>query len=488
MSWSGSSMAAAELMGFDAVGQADLVRQGDVSPLELVDAAIAQSERLNPQINALIHERFDEARAEAQGNVSDGPFRGVPITLKDLWPASAGDPFCQGVVALKNAGFTQSADSNLVTRYRQAGFIIIGRTNTAELGLSATTEPVAFGPTRNPWDLNHAAGGSSGGAAASVAAGITAIANASDGGGSIRIPAAHNGLVGLKPSRGRLSMGPLQEEWNNSVQHVVCHTMRDAAASLDATCAPFPGDGMVAPSVGAPFASFLDGPTRPLRIGFTTVGRPGIATDPWCADATERVATMLESLGHRVERDESPAALHAESTRGTQTVLSSVATATALSGIAAMLGRPVTENDVEPGTWMLAQMASNFSGEQVVAAQADQMRFRHDMLGWWGDGWDLLLTPTCAAPPPTIGELVATDDDPFRAQVASIPFAVFTSAFNVTGQPALAIPAGLTPSGLPLSVQLVAGYGREDQLVAIGSQLEAEIDWAAKRSPLARAC
>ena len=159
----------------------------------------------------------------------------MPITLKDLWPTSAGDPWHQGVRALREANYIHPTDSNLVTRYRQAGFVIIGRTNTAELGLAATTEPLATGPTRNPWNLDFGAGGSSGGAAASVAAGMTAVANASDGGGSIRIPAAHNGLVGLKPSRGRVSMGPMQDEWGNSVQHVVCHSLRDAAAILDAT-------------------------------------------------------------------------------------------------------------------------------------------------------------------------------------------------------------------------------------------------------------
>ncbi len=475
----------------DAVAEAELVRTGQASPLELVDAAIARIEARDGEINAVIHPRFEKARAEAAGELPDGPFRGVPITLKDLWPSSAGDPWHLGVKALRDANYCHTEDSNLVKRYRQAGFVIVGRTNTAELGLAATTEPLACGPTRNPWKLTHSAGGSSGGAAASVAAGMTSIANASDGGGSIRIPAAHNHLVGLKPSRGRMSMGPLQDEWSNSVQHVVCHTMRDAATVLDSTSGPFPGDGVVAPDPGAPFASFLDKPPGPQRIGFTTQARDDIDVDPTLVAAVRRVAALLDSLGHNVTSEDSPAPLHrSEPAYG---LLSMVGTRTQLAALGHRLGRELTADDVEPGTWQIAEMGAGITGVQVMQAQATVSAMRREMLSWWGDGdgasgltggHDLLLTPTTALPPAQIGELAATADEPFRAQLGSIPYAVFTSVFNVTGQPALSIPAGFTNDGLPIGVQLVAAYGREDLLIAVGSQLEQAIGWAAHRAPV----
>lgn len=463
----------------DAVGQAELVRTGQVSPLELVDQAIARIEALDGEINAVIHRRFEQARAEAKADLGDGAFRGVPITLKDLWPASAGDPFHQGVAALAAIDHRQPDDSNLVKAYRRAGFVIIGRTNTSELGLAATTEPAAYGPTRNPFKPSHGAGGSSGGAAASVAAGMTAIANASDGGGSIRIPAAHNNLVGLKPSRGRVSMGPLQDEWTNSVQHVVCHSMRDTATVLDVTAVPFPTDGVVAPHPGRPFASFLDTDPGRLRVGTTTESRPDYLTDPVLVAAVERVARLLDSLGHDITPDHSPAQLHEPVP--SLGLLMMVGSAARVAAIAELVGRDLVPGDIEAGTWQLAEMAKGVTGIQVAQAQADQMRHRHAMASWWADGNDLLLTPTTALPPPPIGELTPTDQDPFRAQMLSIPYAVFTSAFNSTGQPALSIPAGFTRDGLPIAVQLVAAYGREDLLISVGRQLERELNWSATR-------
>ncbi len=471
----------ASIARLDATGLAELVRNGEVSPTELIERSIELTERFDPDINAVIHPAFDKGRATAAGDLPDGPFRGVPMLIKDLWPASAGDPFHLGVKGLKDAGYRHPGDSHIVTRYRDAGFVLFGRTNTPELGLAATTEPLAFGPTRNPWNLDHGAGGSSGGSAAAVAAGILPAANASDGGGSIRIPAAMTGLVGLKPSRGRVPMGPLNEEWSASTQHVVCHTMRDAANILDVTAIPTLGDGVVAPSVGRPFAEFLDLDIGQLRVGILTHSNR-LEVHPECVEATTTTARQLEALGHIVE-PAFPAALHDPDLPSSFPAIWASSTAHTLNRIGEWLGREVTADDVEPGTWMMAQVAKTISGVDLQAAQSGQARFRRAVTAWWED-FDLLLTPTTAEPPPKIGQLCSTPGDPMGASKGSIPYAVFTAPFNVSGQPAISLPVHRTTDGLPVGAQLVGAYGREDLLLAVGAQLETAIDWASQRSPM----
>jgi len=471
----------AEFLDLDAVGLAALIAAGEVSPMEVLDATIERIERLDPEINAIIHRRFERARAEVEAGLADGPFTGVPITIKDLWPTSAGDPFHLGVRGMKDAKYCHPTDSNLVTRYREAGFVIVGRTNTPELGLSATTEPLAYGPTRNPWNLDYGPGGSSGGAAASVAAGITTVANASDGGGSIRIPAAHCGLVGLKVSRGRTSMGPMAEEWGSSVQHCVARTVRDTATVLDASCGHFMGDGVVAPVPPNSFAYYVGTDPGSLRIGYTTHSRDGVDTAPECADATVKLAELLESLGHQVESDQSPDALHGSAESQSMAPITGVGVKAHLKMLGDLIGRPLEEDDVEPGTWLMAQMGDSVSGLDYAAAAQAQHKYRRRMLSWWEQDWDLLLTPTTAHSAPRLGEIVPTDDNPFQSLLGSIPHAAFTSAFNITGQPAISIPAGFTSEGLPLGAQLVAAYGREDQLIAVAAQLETALGWAGKR-------
>lgn len=467
----------------DAVALAGLVRDGEASPLELVDAAIARIEALDPGVNAVIHRTFEKARAAARSpELPEGPFKGVPLLLKDLWPTSAGDPFHMGILGFKNDGYRAVADSNLVTAYRRAGFVIVGRTNTPEMGLTATTEPLAYGPTRNPWDTNRGTGGSSGGAAAAVAAGMVPAANASDGGGSIRIPAAMCGLVGLKPSRGRVSMGPLREEWGLSVQHVVSHTVRDSAAILDATAYPFPGDGVIAPGQGQPYANRTGEDVGGLRVGLL-VGVDGVATHPDCVATAERAASILEGLGHQVELA-SPAALHSEDERAAFTTLWAAGAAADLVAVGKLLGRDLAEADVEPGTWDTVLRGREVSAVDLAWAQGVAGSFRRDMASWWADGWDLLLTPTTLSPQPEIGELVATPEEPLRAMIGSIPYAAMTSPFNITGQPAISLPVGHGRDGLPLGAQLVAAYGREDLLLDVAAQLEQEVDWASRRAPL----
>ncbi|MEM8904862.1 MAG: amidase, partial [Actinomycetota bacterium] len=369
--------------------------------------------------------------------------------------------------------------------YREAGFVMVGRTNTPELGLVATTEPESHGPSRNPWDLARSPGGSSGGAAAAVAAGMVPAANASDGGGSIRIPAAHCGLVGLKPSRGRVPMGPMQEEWSVSVQHVVCHTVRDCAGILDATARPFPGDGVIAPPPSRPFAAEVGADAGRLRIGLLPVSpRDDTTTDDECAGAARDAASLLERLGHDVV-EAHPAALDRTEELGDAFMTNWFSNCRKnLSWIESVLGRELVEDDVEPATWIMAQMALGVSGQDYMAAQSAMAGFRREMLQWWADGFDLLLTPTMAALPAELGDLVATEDDPTRALRHSAPYAAFTSPFNVTGQPGISLPLARSASGLPIGVQLVAAYAREDLLLRVAAQLEAEVRWADVRAPM----
>ncbi len=472
-----------DLARLDATAQAELVRSGQAKPRELVEAAVARMERLNPELNAVIHPSVDEALTAADDpDLPDGPFRGVPFALKDLWPTEAGRPFHAGNQALAAADHRADHDANLTTCYRRAGLVMIGRTNTPELGLVATTEPVAHGPTRNPWSTDHGPGGSSGGAAAAVAGGIVPAANASDGGGSIRIPASACGPVGLKPSRGRASMGPDKDEAGVSVQHVVCHTVRDCAGLLDVIAFPFPGDAVIAPPPERPFVDEVGRPPGRLRVGLMAQSLT-VETHAECQEAARSAAALLERLGHDVEEAHPDAlAMLADPQMFMATWVANCALN--LRWIGDELGRTVTEDDVEPATWAMAQMAGEMSAVELASAQMRQAVFRRAVIDWWAGGFDLLLTPTMAEPPPPLGELVAQAGDPTRALVRSTPYATFTSPFNLTGQPAISLPLHRTPDGLPVGVQLVAAYGREDVLLRVAAQVEDEVRWADDRAPM----
>ena len=473
-----------DLARVDAVGLAAMIRAGNLSAVEAVQATIDRIERLDGDLNAVIHRQFDRAlHLAASDDLPDGPFRGVPMLIKDLWAEEAGQPQHGGMQALKDAGFTADADSNLVTRYKQAGFINVGRTNTPELGLVATTEPRSYGPTRNPWNPGHGPGGSSGGAAAAVASGMVPAANASDGGGSIRIPAAMCGLVGLKPSRGRISQGP-KEEWSFSCQHVVTHTMRDTAAILDACAIPFPGDGVVAPDHGRPYVERVGADPGSLRIGLMPDNHR-VPTHADCEAATRRTADLLADMGHEVveSRPEAFGQIGELKDLAWAFILNwSVGAVVSLETLGARLGRTVTADDVEPGTWFLAERGRGFTAPDYARAQAVMGTWRRALATWWED-FDLLLTPTTAAPPPPLGELTPTDEDPVRGSKGSVPYSVYTSPFNTSGQPAISLPLG-SSDGLPVGVQLVAAYGREDLLIAVGAQLEAEVRWSEHRAPI----
>jgi amidase len=470
----------------DATAQAELVRRGEVKPLELVDAAVARIEKLDPELGAVITRQFDRARAQAaSSDLPAGPFRGVPILLKDLGAHLAGDPVHCGMGALKRAGWCEPGESYFAERLRLAGAISLGRTNTPELGLLPTTEPEAYGPTRNPWQATHSSGGSSGGSAAAVAAGLVAAAHASDGGGSIRIPASHCGLVGLKPTRGRSSFGPgLAERWAGcSVEGFVTRSVRDTAALLDVVAGPRAGDPYSAPPPPRPFASEVGAPAGRLRVGVMLRGPREFALDPDCRAAAEGAARQLEALGHHVE-EAHPAALdETEGVRGFVTIVM-CATARALDAWSAKIGAPIGRGDVEPLTWALAELGRATSAVQYLTALETTHSQVRRLARWWQDGFDLLLTPTCGAPPPPLGHFAGTAENPLAGYASAMPFGVFTSVFNLSGQPAISLPLHQTRAGLPVGVQLVADVGGEGLLLRVASQLEQAAPWAGRLPPL----
>ncbi len=477
-----------ELATLDATAQAELVRRGEVQPIELVDAAIARIEQLNPRLNAVITPTFEKARAQARGAVPDGPFRGVPFLLKDLGAHSAGDPFHGGMRLLRDAGWVAPHDTYFAARLRAAGFVFLGKTNTPELGLLPTTEPEAYGATHNPWDPARSPGGSSGGAAAAVASGMVPVAHATDGGGSIRIPAAHCGLVGLKPSRGRVSFGPdAGERWGGfSCENSVTHSIRDAAAILDVLAGVMPGDPYAAPSPRRPFSAEVGAAPGRLRVGLMTIAPGGMPVHPACVDAAREGARLLGDLGHAVE-DSYPEALRdPEATRAFVRVVA-CSVARMLDAWGEKLGRTVGAADVEPLTWAVAELGRQASAREYLGAVEFVHAQGRRLAGWWQGGFDLLLTPTAAEPPPRLGEMASSADDPLSGFLRAAPFSTFTAPFNVSGQPAISLPLFWSADGLPIGVHLVAPYGREDLLLRVAAQLEQAKPWAARR-PEIHAC
>ncbi len=471
----------------DATGQADLVRRKEISPRELVDAAIARIETLNPKINAVIIPLFEKARALADSpDLPDGPFRGVPFLLKDLVSTSAGDPNHNGMQFLKKLGFVGPADSFIITRFRLAGLVIVGRTNTPELGLAGTTEPLAYGPTRNPWNPAHSTGGSSGGSAAAVAARLVPAASASDGGGSIRIPASECGIVGLKPTRGRISLGPVAGEfWHGlATEGVVSRSVRDSAALLDVVSGPMTGDPYFAPPPERPFAAEVGRDAGKLRIGLMTREpnnrRP---LHPECVRAVESAGRLLESLGHRVELSYPAAYDEAEMTSHFMTLVDGHS-AQAIDMIGALVGREVRPEDVEPYTWNFVEEGRKVTARQYITAAEWLQSWSRRMASWWAEGHDLLVTPTISEPPPVLGDLGGPGGDPRKRWLRNLEVIPFTPPFNVTGQPGISLPLHWTREGLPVGVHLVAAYAREDLLIRVAAQLEHAAPWAGRKPPL----
>ncbi len=493
-----------ELAGLDAVGQAELVRAGQVSAEELVEAAIARVERVDPQLNTVIHHNFERARREARSSRSAAPFCGVPILLKDIAAGNrAGDPYHSGTRFLRDAQYRARATSYLVQKFLDGGFVDIGRTNVPELGAWATTEPDAYEPTRNPWNTDYASGGSSGGAAAAVASGVVPVAHASDGGGSIRNPASQCGIIGLKPSRGRVSPGPEIADmmWAGmAAELAVTRTVRDTAAVLDLVSGPMPGDNVVAPAPARRYREEVGADPGRLRIGFVTdvpkesgdaafppdalpmLGRfienlgfvpqtPSAATHPECSAAVTGTAELLAELGHDVEPSFPAPVLEGPGVFVVPILACSQANFVERMGVA--LGRPIGEADMDSDNWLITQLGQLTTGSDYLTAVSGLNDFTRRMASWWEEGFDILVTPTLTDLPPRLGTLRPNPDKPLDAWMRTAALLAFTMPFNVTGQPAISLPVRLSANGLPIGVQLVAAFGREDLLLRVASQVEA---------------
>jgi amidase len=477
-----------DLAWLDATAQSELVRSGEVSPSELVDAALERIAALNPTLNAVIFDRSDRARDEIDALGPVGPFRGVPFLIKDAVAHTAGDPYHCGMRVAKDAGWVEPADTWLVERFRAAGFVIVGKTNTPELASMITTEPLAYGPTRNPWDPSRSTGGSSGGAAAAVASGMVPVAHGNDMGGSIRIPAAMCGLVGLKPSRGRSTLGPdFGEYWAMTThEHVLTRSVRDSAAVLDAIAGPGVGDPYTAPRPAQPFRAEVGADPGRLRIGFRTALTGGAGEPPTDTVAGVELATnTLASLGHDVEAA-AVAGLDDPGFGEAITTMFPVFIARELDRWSEKLGRPVAPDELEPWNAMLAEMGRATSAGAYVAATERAQAWARGVAAWWDDGHDVLVTPTVTAPTPEIGYLGPTGD-PVELLGRVNGFTTFSMPFNVTGQPAISLPLHQGRDGLPVGVQLVAAYGREDLLLQVAAQLEVACPWRDRRPPVAAA-
>ncbi len=467
----------------DATAQAALVRDGEASAVELAEAAIARIEALNPRLNAVIHPLFEKGLEEARGDLPDGPFRGVPFLLKDLLAHSAGDPFHEGMKHLRDIGWTEEIDTELVRRFRAAGFVILGHTNTPELGILPTCEPEAHGPTHNPWDTGRSPAGSSGGSAAAVASGMVAVAHGNDGGGSIRLPASACGLVGLKPSRGRVSQGPEFGDVMTGLlsEHVVARTVRDSARILDLIDGVAAGDPYAAPTPRRPYLEEVGADPGALRVGLMATAPAGqFEVHPDCVAAVESAAQLMESLGHSVDSSY-PDAI--DDPQYTERFIQRWTTGVAwnLDYWSRKTGKEVGPEGTEASTWALAEIGRSFSGPEYLGALEYQQRTARDAAGWWEDGFDLLLTPTMGEPPTPLGAFEPEPGNPASPIFRSIPTAGFTAFWNSTGQPAISLPLHWSGDGLPIGIQLVAPYGAEDMLIRVASQLEEAAPWADRR-------
>jgi amidase len=477
-----------DLARLDATAQAQLVRDGEASPVELAEAAIARIEATDGDVNAVIHPLFEEGLAAADGELHDGPFKGVPFLLKDLGAAFAGQPLHLGMQYLKDRDFHAPMDSYLAQRFRQAGLVTIGKTSCPELGILPTTEPRAYGPTRNPWDTGRSAGGSSGGSAAAVAAGMVPMAHANDGGGSIRIPASNCGLVGLKPSRQRITEGPLVGDIMSGLTCELCvsRSVRDTAALLEAVHGPAPGDPYVAPPPLRPYTEEVGADPGELRIALWTETTIEQEADPEVIVAARAGAKALEGLGHTVEEPDL-SVLRSVDLIQPFLVRWAAGQAQILDQLSLVTGNVIGSGDVEPLTWALAEIGRrHHSGEYLAAVGQHQVMSRL-FAGVHESGFDLILSPTMGEPPPPLGSFDDSGPDPMAAFERAFIDGCFTAAINATGQPAISLPLHWSEDGLPIGVQLIAPLGREDVLLRVAAQLEQAVPWADRVAPLSAA-
>jgi amidase len=460
-------ISAPDYVRHDAVGLADLVVRGEVSASELLDVAIAEVERLNPALNAVVHKHYEEARAVVAAGLPQGRFRGVPFLLKDLDLSLRGAALTEGSRLM--AGFTPDFDSTLVSRYKAAGLVIFGRTNSAEFGLSFTTEPLAFGPTRHPRDPSLSAGGSSGGAAAAVASGMVPMAHGTDGGGSIRQPAALNGLFGLKPSRGRTPPGPDRSDifFGVAVNHALTRSVRDSAALLDATLGYEPGAIFTPPDPPLPYERSVDREPPRLRIAIQRRPFNQTAVEPACLNALEEAARLCEAMGHVVD-DDAPDFSDVD-LGGALRLLSAAFTADRIATFAAGAGIADPMSLVEPGHADALRSRMNRPASDVVAAlnTVREIGRRYDR---YFEGHDVIISPVTATAELPLGWLASDAADFEEIGRRAGAHAPFTAPYNAAGAPAMSMP--FAQGGKPVGVQFAAAFGREDLLFSLAGAIE----------------
>jgi amidase len=464
----------------DGVGLAELVAQRKVTPAELIEAAVTRIERHNPRINAVVYQAFDEARAGADA-LPDGPFRGVPFLVKDLmiavagWPRTSGSRYCRGVV--------DAADSGLMRRYRQSGVATLGKTNLSEFGIAGTTEGQLYGPCSNPWNLHHIVGGSSGGAASAVAAGIVPMAHGGDGRGSIRIPASCCGLVGLKPTRDRSPHLPDGYDFAQGfvVEHVITRTVRDSAVMLDVTGRPEPGSPYAAPAKERPYADEIGCAPGRLKIAWSSATANGRPVHPEVQAALEAAVTLLEKLGHELVPRDLP--VDQRAMWGAQGAFSGANFAAGMRRMIAEIGREPTDDEFEPLTWASWKGGQRAGGMDAMAdAQTLRVLARQALQLY--ETFDVFLTPTLAAPPPPIGYLSPVLNAPRDIGRRNGEFFSFPGIANMTGQPSISLPLAWSEGGLPIGMMFTARYADEATLFRLAAQLEKEAPWKDRRPPI----
>jgi amidase len=470
-----------QIAHLDATSLAELVRRKQVKAIELVEAVIDSIEKVNPTLNAVVMPMYELARETATGDLPAGPFTGVPFLLKDLLASYAGVRMTSGSAFLRD--FVPVHDSTLVARYKAAGLIVVGKTNTPEFGTVPTTEPTLFGPTRNPWDTSRTTGGSSGGSAAAVAAGIVPMAHANDGGGSIRIPASCCGLFGLKPTRARNPLGPEVGDMFSGLvaEHAVTRSVRDSAALLDATAGPEVGDPYWAPPPARPYTQEVGADPGRLRIAFTTTALTGVPVHQDCVAAVHDAAKLCADLGHEVSEDFPR--FNGEMLTASFMVLWTSGCAWQLDGFARKTGRALSPDQFEPGTWTLYQMSAKVSGSQYLQALQSLQEISRD-IGRFFSQYDLWLTPTLGEPPVELGYFDSPPDAPLRGMQRAAAFVPFTPICNATGQPAMTTPLYWNSDGLPIGTHFVARFGDEATLFRLAAQLEAARPWKDRRPPV----
>jgi amidase len=470
-----------EYTSYDATDLAALVQQRQVKAIELVEAAIAQIERLNPMLHAVVTPMYEQAREMAVGKLPDGPFSGVPFLLKDLGAPYAGVRMTMGCAFMRN--FVPDHDNELVIRLKRAGLIIVGKTSTPELGILPTTEPRLFGPSHNPWDIDRTPGGSSGGSAAAVAARFVPMAHGNDGGGSIRIPASCCGLFGLKPTRARNPLGPDFGDLFNGlvIDHALTRSVRDSAALLDATAGPDVGDPYWAPPPAHPFLQEVGTDPGRLRIAFTTTTPRGVKVHADCIRAVEDAATLCADLGHEIV--ESAPEVNGELLTKNFMVLWSVGCAWTIDGFGFATGQAPAKDQFEPLTWALYEMGRQQSASSYLLSLTYLQRVARDIARFYLK-YDLWLTPTLGEPPVPLGTFDSPPENPLEGLRRAIAFVPFTPICNVTGQPAMSVPLFRNSEGLPVGVHFVGRFGDEATLFRLAAQLEWARPWANQLPPI----